>query len=86
MKKINCKEITKKITEFLKKEFKKRNKKKAILGISGGTDSTTTAFLCKKAGLDLYAIILPYRKRNIEASKADPNSLSDLADALRNKK
>lgn len=61
--------LNKEIVKFLKREFKKRNKTKAILGISGGIDSATTAFLCKKAGLDLYGLILPYRERNIGASK-----------------
>lgn len=61
--------MTKEIINFLKKEFRKRNKKRAILAISGGLDSATTAFLCKKAGLDLYAIILPYRKKGSEGKK-----------------
>ena len=59
----------KKITEFLKKEFRKRKKKIAILGLSGGLDSTVAAILCKKAGLDLFGIILPYRKKGLEDSK-----------------
>jgi len=66
---INCQKVAKQISEFLQKEFKKRNKTKAILAISGGIDSAATAFLCKKAGLDLYAIILPYRKNDSEGRK-----------------
>lgn len=69
MEKLNYKKITKKISNFLKREFKKRKKTKAILGISGGLDSTTTALLCKKAGLDLYGILLPYRKKGLAYSK-----------------
>ncbi len=47
------------IRDFLKKEFREREKTSAVLGISGGLDSATAAFLCRKAGLDLYLIYLP---------------------------
>ncbi|PIQ92331.1 MAG: NAD(+) synthetase [Parcubacteria group bacterium CG11_big_fil_rev_8_21_14_0_20_39_14] len=50
------------IVRFLKREFKKRKKTRAILGISGGLDSAVTAIFCKKAGLDLYPVLLPYGK------------------------
>lgn len=66
---LNNQKTAKKIIEFLKKEFKKRNKRKAILGLSGGVDSTVTAILCQKAGLDLYGILLPYRRRGLKESK-----------------
>jgi NAD+ synthase len=66
--KLNYKEITSKIIRFLNEEFRKRKKTKAILGISGGLDSSVVAFLCKKAKLDLFALILPYRKQNIDDS------------------
>lgn len=69
MLKINCQKITRKIIDFLKKEFKKRKKSKAILALSGGIDSTVCAFLCQKAGLDLYGIILPYRGKGTEGEK-----------------
>ena len=69
MKKINYQKVGNKISQFLKKEFKKRNKKVAILGISGGIDSTLSGFLCKKAGLDLYGIILSYKGKDLKESK-----------------
>jgi len=66
---INCEKSVGKISLFLKKEFKKRNKQKAVLAISGGIDSALTAYLCKKAGLDLYGIILPYKGKGDEGKK-----------------
>jgi NAD+ synthase len=57
---INCEKITLEIVDFLKREFKSRSKKTAILGLSGGLDSAIVAFLCKKAGLDLKVALLPY--------------------------
>lgn len=58
---INCKEVCSEIVDFLQKEFRSRNRNMAILGLSGGLDSATAAFLCKKAGLDLKVVLLPYR-------------------------
>ena len=65
---LNNQKIGRKISNFLRKEFRKRNKTKAILGISGGIDSAICAFLCKKAGLDLHAVILPYQKNSLKDS------------------
>lgn len=80
MERLNYQKISKRIPEFLSKEFKKRNKTRAILAISGGVDSATCAFLCKKAGLDLYAVILPYGKRGADGKKLaeDLNLPKDL--------
>jgi len=58
-----------KIRDFLKKEFQKRNKRKAILATSGGIDSAICAFLCKEAGLDLYAVLLPYGEKGRDGEK-----------------
>lgn len=66
---LDNKKITERISDFLKREFKKRKKTKVILAISGGLDSAVCAFLCKKAGLDLYGIILPYGKRGEDGEK-----------------
>lgn len=63
---LNNQKTVKEITIFLRKKFKESDKTKAILGISGGIDSALTGFLCKKAGLDLYALILPYQKRGLK--------------------
>lgn len=63
------KKTSNKIIAFLKKEFKKRKKKAAILALSGGVDSALCAYLCQKAGLDLYAVILPYGKTGGDGKK-----------------
>jgi NAD+ synthase len=65
---LNDKKTIDKISKFLKQEFKERKKKAAVLGISGGIDSAFSGFLCRKAGLDLYAIIMPYKKRHLKES------------------
>lgn len=67
--KTNYKKVVDKITHFLKREFKKRNKVNAILGLSGGIDSSVSAILCQRAGLNLYGIILPYKKRGEKDGK-----------------
>ncbi len=59
---LNNKKATEKICNFLKKEFKQRKKSCGILGVSGGVDSATAAFLLKKAEIDFYAVFLPYGK------------------------
>ncbi len=58
---INPEEVTNSIVKFLKEEFSQRGKDKAILGLSGGIDSSVVAFLCQKAGLDLRVVQLPYK-------------------------
>lgn len=66
---INSQEISQKIISFLRDEFNKRDKKVAVLAISGGIDSALCAYLCKKAGLDLYAVILPYNAKGVDGLK-----------------
>jgi NAD+ synthase len=67
--KLNNQEVSKKIFDFLKKEFRGKGKTKAVLAISGGIDSAVCAFLCKKAELDLYALILPYKEKGKDGEK-----------------
>ena len=66
---VNYQKIIGEIVKFLRNEFKKRNKDKAIVGISGGIDSAVTACLCKKAELDLYGVLMPYKKRGLKQAK-----------------
>lgn len=54
-----CKEDIESLILSLQKAFSKRGFNKAILGLSGGIDSAVVAVLCKRARLDLDAIIMP---------------------------
>lgn len=58
---INPERTTNSIVKFLKEEFAKRGKTKAVIGLSGGIDSSIVAFLCQKAGLNLQLVLLPYK-------------------------
>lgn len=62
--------ISEEISRFLREEFKKRNKTTAVLGVSGGVDSLTAAFLCEKADLDLKKVFMPYSSLS-EQSQGD---------------
>lgn len=66
---LNNQATTEKIIDFLRKEFGERNKTKAVLAVSGGIDSAVCAVLCKKAGLDLYAVTLPYKNTGADGQR-----------------
>ncbi|HHF52623.1 MAG TPA: NAD+ synthase [Candidatus Aminicenantes bacterium] len=60
--KINTVFVERILTKFIKDELGKFHFKKAVLGLSGGLDSSVTAFLCAKAigAENVLAIIMPY--------------------------
>ncbi len=60
--KINPTFVEKVLTKFIKEELGKFHYKKAVLGLSGGLDSSVTAFLCAKAigAKNVLALIMPY--------------------------
>ena len=60
--KINNKSVAGEIGKFLKEEFRKRKKTSAIVGVSGGVDSSLTAELCQRAGLDVKRVFMPHGK------------------------
>lgn len=66
---INADKVTGYLINFLRDEFKKNNFRTAVLGLSGGLDSTAAAYLCKMAlgGAHTYGIILPYRETSKES-------------------
>lgn len=56
------------ICSFLKNEHKKANRSTAIVGISGGVDSSVVATLCQKAGLKTRLIFIPYGDFSLQNS------------------
>lgn len=60
--KINPWEETEKIVSFLTRTFKKQRFSKAVIGISGGIDSTTCLYLLRKAlkPENIFPVHLPY--------------------------
>ena len=62
--KINGPFVEKVLTSFIREELSKFNYKKAIVGLSGGLDSSVCAFLAIKAlsPRNVIALILPYQK------------------------
>jgi len=58
--KINYSTLAGEVSLFLKKEFKERKKILAIVGVSGGVDSSLSAKLCEIAGLEVKKVFLPY--------------------------
>ena len=60
--KINEPDVEKFLTKFIQKKLYKFNIKKAVFGLSGGLDSTVTAFLASRAlGADnVTGLIMPY--------------------------
>lgn len=63
---IDCQKTTENICRFIKTTLRKTGFNKLIIGLSGGVDSATTAFLATKAlgKEDIYITLLPYGKQN----------------------
>lgn len=62
---INPEQEVDKIIRFLKKTFKQQKIDKAVLGLSGGIDSTVALYLLKKAlpSKNIYAVQMDYKPR-----------------------
>jgi len=65
---MNTEEEINNILYFLKKEFKERKKRTAVIGLSGGLDSTVCARLCMMAGLKVHGVVLPYYGSGLKES------------------
>ena len=56
----NALEYADKIGEFLKERLEIAGMEGYVLGLSGGLDSAVAAYLCKRAGINLYVLMMPY--------------------------
>jgi NAD+ synthase len=72
-------DASKQIIVFLRKEFRKRKASVAVIGISGGIDSSVTAVLAKRAlGVDrVFGLILP------DSSVTPRHDITDAVDLVR---
>jgi len=69
---INCRRVKKVLVEFIRKRIENSEFQRAVLGLSGGIDSTVVAYLAVEAlgdPHDVYALILPYRSYQSESVK-----------------
>ncbi len=71
---IDSKRVKEKIVEFIRKQVKEAGLSKAVIGLSGGVDSSTVAYLAKEAlgRENVYGVILPYQttsKEDVEDAK-----------------
>jgi len=69
---INCRRVKKVLVEFIRKRIENSGFQRAVLGLSGGIDSTVVAYLAVEALGDphkVYALILPYKSYQSESVK-----------------
>lgn len=71
MLKINCDLVKKLLVKFIKEELQKFSFQKAVIGLSGGLDSTVCCYLAKDAlgEKNILALILPYKNLNLKDVK-----------------
>lgn len=76
--KINVEVVIKILTDFIRYEIEKVGFKNAVLGLSGGIDSATVAYLCQRAlGKDrVTGVMMPYKTSSSE-SKSDAQLVAD---------
>ncbi len=75
---INCPEVLKVLSAFIRTEVRKTGYAKVVLGLSGGIDSSLSAALAVEAlgGENVHGVMMPYRSSNPD-SLGDANLLAD---------
>ncbi len=69
---INCERVKRVLVEFIRERIENSGFQRAVLGLSGGIDSTVVAYLAVEALGDprnVYALILPYKSYQSESVK-----------------
>ena len=66
----NPKKVSEKLENFIRQEFEKAGFENAVLGLSGGIDSSTTAYLTKRAlgAENVWGISMPYQTSSPESA------------------
>lgn len=80
---MDYKVVTENISNGLKSYFKKNNISVAVLGISGGIDSTVTAALCKICGIHLVGISMPCSTNKSDEVSAASKVGSEFCDEFK---
>lgn len=74
---IDCEVVSTIICGFIREEVRKAGFEKVVVGLSGGVDSTTSAYLAVRAlgAENVFALMMPYKT-------SSPESLRDALDAV----
>ena len=56
----NVEEYSKKMSKWIKEYIDKTKTNGIVLGMSGGVDCSTVAALCKKYGINIHLVLMPY--------------------------
>ena len=67
---INPEEVSEKLVDFIQQKFSEAGFARAVLGLSGGVDSSTTAYLAQRAlgAENVWGINMPYRTSNPQSA------------------
>lgn len=61
----NVQEYAMKMGKWIKDYIENTKSKGVVLGMSGGVDCSTVAALCKKSGINIYLVLMPYEDNMI---------------------
>ena len=67
---INPEEVSEKLVDFIRQKFSEAGYKRAVLGLSGGIDSSTSAYLAQRAlgAESVWGLNMPYRTSSPESA------------------